>query len=345
MGVGSFFAAGNGYAGGNGGNGGNGGQATGAGVNCTAALSITSSTISGNIATAAHGGNGAVGGKGGNGGAGGTYKNNGTTYLFIAGTGANGGNGGNGGTDGLAAGGGVYCNNYLTIGTSTVSGNTATAAKAGLLAAGGAKGTGYLGGGTAGAAGTSTYLGGRGGGIDSEMGTIVLTQSTITKNTALNGGGVSVYNDTSGAIDNCTIAANKALTTGGGLFVSLDPANDPINVVSSIIATNTAKIGQAQDLSGEVTAAFTLILSPAGAIVDTDANTDPNFLAESTHLAYVGTTLAIHDHGLTDTLLATINTPVVVNSAYSNPYGFTTDQNGVTISSNNFFIGAVNTTT
>jgi len=232
------YPAGDATGGGIGLNGGNGGSGVGGGVGSTGpgSVTVTQSTVTGNIAASGHGGNGSAGGKGGNGGAGGTY--NGTTYN--AGNGGNGGYGGTAGNAGLAGGAGVYCNGALKIRTSTFTGNITTSGKAGLAGAAGAAGTGYTPGtaGTPGAAGT--YHGSRGGAIDSEYGTVFLSEITVAKNTAAFGGGVSVYQDTSAAIHNCTIAFNSATnaTGRGGLFISLDGADDPVNVISSIIAMN-----------------------------------------------------------------------------------------------------------
>jgi hypothetical protein len=303
------YAAGNGTYGGNGSNGGSGGNGVGAGVGSVGpgTVSIVQSSISGNIAVAGHAGNGSAGGKGGNGGAGGSYA--GTTYY--AGTGGNGGYGGNGGNGGLGAGGGVYCSGALTIHTSTISGNTATSGKAGTLGAGGAAGTGYNGGGTAGTIGLAgTYLAGRGGGVDSEGSTVLLSQITVAKNTATFGGGVSVYQDTSAAIHNCTIAVNTAKNTsgGGGLFITLDSGSDPVNVVSSIIALN-----KGMNIDGTLGAGSS----------NNFTGTSPLLGALAFHAP--GTTLTT---GVTQTMLPSKLSPAVVGGPGLNPDGLATDQNG-----------------
>jgi hypothetical protein len=306
---GSTYAAGDGAYGGNGMNGGNGGNAVGGGVgsNGPGSVTLTQSTVSGNVATSGHGGNGSAGGKGGNGGAGGTY--NGTTYA--PGNGGNGGYGGNGGSGGLAAGGGVYCSGALTIQKSTLSGNTIKAGKAGVLGAGGAAGTGYNGGGTAGSNGTNgTYLGARGGGVDSESGTVFLSDSTVAKNIAPFGGGVSVYADTSAAIHNCTIAFNTATnaTGGGGLFITLDSNNDPVNVVSTIIAMNTGT-----NIDGTLGTASSNNLTSGNPLLGTLA-----FHAS-------GSTIST---GATQTMLPSEASPAVAGGPGLNPDGLGTDQNG-----------------
>ena len=320
---GSTYAATYGTYGGNGTNGGNGGSAVGGGVgsNGPGTVTVTQSTVSGNTTTSGHGGNGSAGGNGGNGGAGGTYGGN----PYPAGNGGNGGYGGNGGNGGLAAGGGVYCNGALTIQKSTLSGNTVKAGKAGLLGAGGAAGTGYNGGGTAGTAGTAgTYLGGRGGGVDSEQGTVFLSLITVAKNSAPYGGGVSVYQDTSAAIHNCTIALNTATNAsgGGGLFITPDGNNDPVNVVSTIIASN-----KGLNLDGALGALSSNNLTSGNPLLGT--------------LAYhvTGSTL---NSGVTQTLLPSRTSPAVAGGPGLNPDSLTTDQNGHAFGSS-IQIGAVQT--
>ena len=63
--------------------------------------------------------------------------------------------------------------------------------------------------GTAGTEGTST-----GGGLDSAASYFTLSQVTIAKNTAGQGGGINLYQNISSEIHNCTIAYNKALQDG-----------------------------------------------------------------------------------------------------------------------------------
>jgi hypothetical protein len=319
---GTTYAASDGGYGGNGMNGGNGGNAVGGGVgsNGPGSVTLTQSTVSGNTASSGHGGNGSAGGKGGNGGAGGSYGGN----SYTAGNGQNGGYGGNGGNGGLAAGGGVYCSGALTIQKSTLSGNTLKAGKAGALGAGGAGGTGYTAG-TAGSNGTAgTYLGARGGGVDSESGTLFLSEITVAKNSALFGGGVSVYADTSAAIHNCTIALNTATnaTGGGGLFITPDANNDPVNVVSTIIAMNTG-------------------LNIDGTLGTASSNnlTTGNPLLGSLAMHGSGSTLGT---GLTQTMLPSKTSPAVVGGPGLNPDSLTTDQNGHAFGSS-IQIGAVQT--
>jgi hypothetical protein len=344
-----------GYSGYGGYAGGRGGNAAGGGVQSTGGtLYIQTSIISGNVVLAGSGGNGGNGGKGGAGSLGGTYNH----ISYVAGLGGDGGNGGNGGNSGAATGagissGGLAMNSYdiLTIKTSTISGNTANGGKGGLAGAGGAAGTGgsytYNGTHVVAQKGSAGYAGNSvsssGGGIYSSYSNLALSQVTVAGNTAGNGGGVAIFQDPVASIHNSTIALNKARVSGGGLFVTLDTVPDPVYVVSTIIARNSVTLSKsgAPDVSGEITAAFTLIGNQTGAIVDSDINSDPNFLQ-----SFGGTTgtLGLHDGGVTGTLLATTNTPQVTNNSYSNPDSLTADQNGVTISST-FFIGAVNTTT
>ena len=339
--AGSVYAPTSGYAGGNGYGGGSGGKGVGGGISNSSGgtLTVVASTISGNTATGAVGGTGAAGGHGGNGGHGGSYQ--GTSYP--AGYLGYGGSGGSGGNGGRAAGAGIYSNGLLTVQVSTISGNSALSGKAGPGGVAGKSGTGAAGGGgTVGAAGKNGSLFvSRGGGIDSEQSTIALSLVTVAKNTAFNGGGASIYQDDEASIHNTTIAFNTAAATGkgGGLFVIPDTGNDPVNVVSTIIAKNTGQTGP--DVSGPITAGFTLILNASGATVTDDASSDPNYLSPSTvHLTYVGSSLGTHDHGPMQTLLATVDTPFVTNNIQSNPDVLSADENGTAFGAS-IYIGAV----
>ena len=340
-----------GYAGGAGGKGLGGGAYDAS----TCSLTIQKTSVTGNTATAGNGGNGGAAGNGGNGSKPISYNG----YHYASGVGGSGGQGGDGGASGVAAGGGIFSAGTLVVKTSTLSGNTAAAGKSGKGGAGGKKGSGsYTSYGTVmsgsnGVAGiTPTAYFSLGGGLYSYGGAYPgsnkLIQVTIAKNTAGDGGGAALVSAPPTEIANSTIALNKSLVTGGGLFVTPDPYYDPVNVVSTIIAKNTAGKNGAPDLYGEVTAAFTLISSNTGFTLDADSNKDPNFAGITTSV--IGTSLAFHDHGTMQTLLPTIHAPSTANSTlnvpnnlYSNPYGYTTDQNGVTFST--FYIGAVSTTT
>ncbi len=301
--------------GGDGQAGGAGGNANGAGIASTGGTSkISTSTISGNIATAGAGGAGSNGGHGGAGGKGGHSG----MYSYTTAYGGSGGAGGYGGNSGIASGGGVYSNDTLTISSSTISGNTVIHAKAGAAGAGGAKGSG-TGTPTDGAAGMDgTLYMGAGGGIHSNAGSVSLSLVTIAANSADNGGGVSLYQPTSAEIHNSTIAFNKA-ASGGGMFVTPDSSNDPINVISTIVAQNSAATNADVDAT-TITAANSLI-------------------GVSAILGKLG----FHDHNkLTETLLPSASGPAVTGG--SNPDGLTADQNGQPFGST-IFIGAVQTTT
>src|SRR5262249_3299750 len=71
-------------------------------------------------------------------------------------------------------------------------------------------------------------------------------------------------------IHNCTIASNSATASGGGLFGVLDAAHDPLDVISTIIALNTAKFDP--DADATFHADHDLIQNTTGAIF-TDAHT------------------------------------------------------------------------
>lgn len=306
---------GNGYAGGNGGN-----AVGGAISSTTGSVTITASTLSGNLAAPGNGGNGTAGGNGGKGGNGGHYA--GTPYYGYAG--GNGGSGGDAGTPGIAKGGGIYSTDSLIVKTSTISGNILKTASAGTAGGGGAKGAnGTLyngtGGATAGAKGAlASASASYGGGIYSGGGTIAISLATIAKNTAQAGGGIDISMDTAATIHNSTIALNTG-TTAGGLAITLDAGNDPVNIVSTIIAQNLG----------------------AANITGTPGAGSSNNI--TTGLA-VKTSLGFHDHGATQTLLPLASLASVPNNTTTNPDALTTDQNG-TLFLSSIKIGAVQKTT
>jgi hypothetical protein len=87
----------------------------------TSSVTVSGSTLSGNLA---QGGAGGSGGNGGNGLGGGIYVAAGTTvgvtHGMIVGNRANGGDGDDGGSDGLGEGGGVYRLGIFTFDVTTL---------------------------------------------------------------------------------------------------------------------------------------------------------------------------------------------------------------------------------
>jgi predicted outer membrane repeat protein len=190
----------------------------------------------------------------------------------------------------------------LTMLNSTISGNTASAGAIGKLGKAGNAGSGAPRGsagnaGFAGTAGTSTA-----GGIYSYGGALNLTQVTIAKNTAGQGGGIYLTADPTVAIDNCTIAFNKALIQGGGLYAIPDLANDPIHVISTIIGQNSAPTNA--DVAGYLTADNSLIQITGSATIVDNSSTD--ITGESPLLGALG-----NHGGTTQTLLPGKHSPAI----------------------------------
>jgi hypothetical protein len=119
-------------------------------------------------------------------------------------------------------------------------------------------------------------------------------------------------------IQNSTIVLNHALLRGGGLVV-FTANGGTANVVSTIIALNTAKT------SPEV-------------IGFTDDPSDHNLISVNPLLGALG----YHDGGTTKTMLPRLESPAVIGGPGSNPAELTTDQNGQPFGSS-IFIGAVQT--
>jgi len=240
----------------NGHQGASGGNGEGGGIFNYGTSTLTKSTISGNVVIGGRGGNGGDGGAGGLGTSGGMGG--------AGGLGTSGGMGGAGGTGGQGLGGGIYSESALVLNSSTVSGNIAYGSAGGFGARGGASGI----------AGKRAALPGQdpgrsfgyGGGVHSANSTIQTLDSTIAKNTADQGGGIFLYENTMTALDNSTIAFNKARQKGegGGVCGYLENSSDPIVVISTVIGQNTAGGGPGQDLlitNGAISAFNSLIES------------------------------------------------------------------------------------
>lgn len=302
-----------GTAGTGGGDGGDGGYGNGGGVyNWQGTLSISDSTISGNLAKGGNAGNGGTGGADGN--------------------------GGTGGAGDKIWGGGVSNHSgsaSASIADSTISGNKVVAGKAGLGGAGGLRGAH----GANGAAGSAD-----GGGVYSDQ-TLDISGVTIAKNSARDGGGVFIHGGTA-TILNSTIAKNNASRDGGGFTlaggdvqifnstIAFNKANaksgfgggldifnvNTVDIISTIIAGNTAKNSADIDTSGAVSVGFTLI----------QQNIDPadfndlgnNLIGVNPLLGKLG-----NNGGPTQTILPAANSPVI--DAGSNPDNLTTDQRGI----------------
>jgi hypothetical protein len=152
---------------------------------------------------------------------------------------------------------------------------------------------------------------------------ITLSATTVAKNGADDGGGVLLYSNTGSEVDNCTIAFNTARMggEGGGMWGYLDSNNDPIVVISTVIADNTAGHGGVgQDLfmgNGTITADYSLIDSfTPGSVVGSDdlENLNPMLGALT------------KNGGPTLTCLPSLVSPLL--GAGSNPNKLTQDQRG-----------------
>ncbi len=283
-----------GGAGSSGGNGGYGGNAYGGAIFSYGSVIDLVSTISGNSAI---GGAGGAGGAGGNGGAGGRAP------------GGNAGSGGSGGFSGNGIGGGILsglanqpasAQATLSIERSTISGNIAAPGIAGAAGKAGKAGSGSPRGmagtaGTAGATGVSL-----GGGIYTYGSYLSLVESTIAKNSAQRGGGLYLNQNIPSYIDNSTIAFNKGLVQGGGLFTVPDGNDDPITIVSTILGQNISPVNS--DVAGIITADYSLIQNPGNAAITGTSN----IIGQSALLGGLG-----NHGGPTQTALPARDSPVI----------------------------------
>jgi len=196
----------------------------GGGIQSTAALTITNSTISGNTTFSNGGG----------------IANNGGTLII---TNSNILGNSTTGSFNASSGGGIENNGTLTITNSTIAGNS----------------TDNGGGGISNDGGTLTVINstfsvnsaatGNGGGICGNKGTLTITNSTFSGNSAPGGSGGGIFSAVTLTITNCTITANSA--AGGGGVRYAGPAGSG-GATNTIIALNTAPPGS-PDVSGTLT--------------------------------------------------------------------------------------------
>ena len=150
------------------------------------AVTLTDSTVSGNMANTS----------------GGIYSNGAVTLTnsTVSGNTSN------------TSGGGIFGNGTVTLTNSTVSGNTATASGGGIFGVG----TVTL---TNSTVSGNTANSSSGGGIYGS-GVVTLTNSTVSGNTAVNAGGIFSGGDLT--LTNSTVSGNTATTSGGGIFGSIN---------------------------------------------------------------------------------------------------------------------------
>jgi len=228
----------NGLPGGRGGYGGNAGNASGGAISNVGKLTITGSTFSGNSAL---GGMGGMGGDGGDG------------------SGSPGGQGGFAGKGGDVTGGALNNSGIMTVTNSTLVGNTTTGGAGGN---GGQPGSGE---GT-GPSGDGASGGGQGGAIaDAVSGTLALTNSTLTANSAVGGAG-----GMGGGVP-----ATTAAGSGGGLRTE----GGGVTVTNTILAANSASAINDGNCGNSVTdGGHNLEFSPAttcGFTAASDRHGDP----------------------------------------------------------------------
>jgi hypothetical protein len=143
-------------------------------------------------------------------------------------------------------------------------------------------GGGFLGSGTfTGCTFTMNFASISGGGIYSE-GPTDLVNSTVSRNSATEGGGIYVYVDNHDVnLYNCTVAGNLAGTDGGGVATG-NSLISSLTFVNTIIADNhrtASHVMYADDCSGRITSAGTSILQVADVshctLIGTVSTADP----------------------------------------------------------------------
>ena len=325
--------SGNKVIGGNGGNGasgedgGSGAYGNGGGVySWTGTVSISDTTISKNSAKSGKGGNGAHGDDGGKSsdswGGGVSSKSTNASLTITDSTisgnsvaaqgGGSKGAGGENGSAGETFGGGVYSSETLSVSQSTITGNSAQFG-AGFSIYGGTN--------SIVACAITKNNGMNGGGLQIAKGTVTVQDSTIAQNGGAGNGGGFLISGGTVHIHNDTIAENKAGGAkgfGGGLDVT---GTSVVDIISTIIAENTAKHdGDMDAVTGDVSASYDLIQLVT---VDTLYIDNGNNITGANPL--LGK-LGLHDGGTTVTLVPAANSPVIGKG--SNPDSLGMDQNG-----------------
>ncbi|MBF0271157.1 MAG: DUF4347 domain-containing protein [Magnetococcales bacterium] len=103
---------------------------------------------------------------------------------------------------------------------------------------------------------------GSGGGLIVIAGTVSIDNSTIADNSSALGAGIRVGGGTL-TLTNTTVAANTATGAGGGLSIA---AGGVVSATNTLIADNT---GTTADVSGTITANYSLIENTTGATINT----------------------------------------------------------------------------
>ena len=156
---------------------------------------------------------------------------------------------------------------------------------------------------------------GSGGGI-TNLGDINITNSTISNNSAVRGGGIHNIDFGNVSITNSTIANNTASQSGGG--VSSLQGDGSVNIRNTIIADNTASFNP--DFSGPVNSqGYNLIENTTGTTITGD--TTGNITGQDPILAPLG------NYGGTTPTRALLRGSPAIDSGNSS--GFNTDQRGL----------------
>jgi hypothetical protein len=281
-------------------------------------VSVTGSTISGNVATGGVGGAGsstpstAAPGAGGD-ARGGLSAPDGTvsasTVWGNVATGGQGGTsviaGGTGGHGGGGLGGGLSLSSGATISGTTVAANRVVAGTGG-------------GGGTTGASGAAT-----GGGLDLTGGANTISASTIAGNSATTsagakaqGGGLAFSGDASAAVVNTTVFGNEVSAPGGDAYgggVDAEGSGTTVTLSSDTIDGNQASASTPADtfggaISSGTTATVTLkdtILASSSPGGTHNCATDGGTITDGGHNLEddASATCGLHSGGATDDLV------------------------------------------
>ncbi len=226
------------------------------------------------------------------------------------------------------SGGGIYARGTTKIVNCTISGNSGGTGNGG--------GLDFAGGGsltiTASTVSGNTASKGAGVFAYSNIGNSTITNSTITGNKATGaGGGIAVQGTGTLNLVNDTIVGNKSANGGGlsvgnvGLFPVQNIGSLTVNVLNTIVANNTDTSQKAPDIAGKITARNSLIFSQTGITFVGSKATD--IFGVDPHLG------PLQNNGGPTMTMALLAGSIAIDagddSVLGLPYSLTTDQRGL----------------
>ena len=166
----------------------------------------------------------------------------------------------------------------------------------------------------------------RGGGIDNFYGTVTLTNSTVSGNSANIGGG-GIYNYGTVTLTNSTVSGNSAASAGGGIYNF-----DTVTLTNSTVSGNSADYGGGiYNFYGTVTVTASLVANSSGGNCVGTITDDGSNLADDATCGTIPNTLTGLDATLSDNGGPTMTHALLAGSTAidaAGACGLSTDQRG-----------------